>query len=309
LPKIALLQKLRAFPARRFENFVFDLLVLSGLRNPVWRTPGADAGRDIEGDVLSADMSEHLSLERWYIECKRYRKSVDWPAVFAKLAYASNHNADFLLFVTTGVLTPRAKEEISRRASLKNRPAIRVWDATVLEGIVLRHPLLLRKYQLSSDRVAPPSTILPLVQIASKAIQSAYGRAAIRDHIDPSLEFAAAALELMSAHSSNPEEGLGSRRPFRLNRDLYSWCSARPSTRLDVFDAYGMRALLSAVRLFSRSADVRILSAANDVCQIDVNERVDSNGMRKAINVISVMSDVEVVISRNRLTVTARAEG
>jgi CheY-like chemotaxis protein len=162
VPRIALLQKLRAFPARRFENFVFDLLILSGLRNSVWRTPGADAGRDIEGDVLSADMSEHLSLERWYVECKRYRKSLDWPAVFEKIAYASNHNADFLLFVTTGVLTPRAKEEISRRATLKTRPVIRAWDATVLEGIVLRHPLLLRKYHLATDRVVPSATILPL---------------------------------------------------------------------------------------------------------------------------------------------------
>src|SRR6185503_13599865 len=97
-----LIAQLRALTPTEFENLSYDLLVLSGLRNATWRTPGPDAGRDIEGEYLTVDLSETLSLERWYVECKHYTSAIDWPTIFAKIAYAQNHRADFLLLVTTG---------------------------------------------------------------------------------------------------------------------------------------------------------------------------------------------------------------
>jgi hypothetical protein len=51
-----LLKSLHDLSPRQFENVVYDLVSAAGLRNAVWRTPGADGGRDIEGDFpTSAD--------------------------------------------------------------------------------------------------------------------------------------------------------------------------------------------------------------------------------------------------------------
>lgn len=302
-----LLARLRSFPPRKFENFVFDLLILSGLRNPVWRTPGPDAGRDIEGEAVSMDMSENLTLERWYIECKRYRKSLDWPAVFEKLSYASNHNADFLLFVTTGVLTPRAKEEMSRRAAAKLRPILRVWDATLLGTVALRYPLLLRTYGLVHDAQIAVTSLLPLVDIASKSVQSAYGHAVMRDTVDPALEFAAAVVELIAVRAATSGE-LQPVRPFRRDRDLYPWCVLRGPAQLDRFDAYAFRTLLAGVRLFSQCREVEITRVGDGVCQLATESTIRSSGTIAAIGTVAVAGDLEVTINAKGVRVTSRME-
>jgi restriction endonuclease Mrr len=76
-----MLEKIKKLEPRRFENLVFDLVQIIGLENVVWRTPGADGGRDIEGDMEVRDMSGGLVLQKWFVECKRYRASIDWPTV------------------------------------------------------------------------------------------------------------------------------------------------------------------------------------------------------------------------------------
>ena len=99
-----------------------------------------------------SDLSENITMQKWYIECKRYNHSLDWPAVYNKISYADNQGADFLLLITTANLSPRCKEEIASRENTRMRPRIRVWDAPVLESIVLRHDILLAKYGLSGKK-------------------------------------------------------------------------------------------------------------------------------------------------------------
>src|SRR5262249_18026984 len=96
--KSGLVGALKKLPPGEFENLAYDLLFLSGVQNLRWRTPGADGGRDLEGEVAVIDFSGETFRQRWYIECKRYAKSVDWPTVYEKLTVALNHQADFLLF-------------------------------------------------------------------------------------------------------------------------------------------------------------------------------------------------------------------
>src|SRR5688500_18811623 len=123
-----LLDDLKALDPTIFEHLVYDLLVLSGLRNATWRTPGADGGRDIEGTAIHADLSASVTHQKWYVECKRYEASVDWPTIYGEIAYADNHGADFLLICTTSSLSPRCKEEIQRRDALRQRLQVRYWD-------------------------------------------------------------------------------------------------------------------------------------------------------------------------------------
>ncbi|HDZ9489188.1 TPA: restriction endonuclease, partial [Vibrio cholerae] len=78
----------------QFESMTFDIVTALGLRNAVWRTPGSDVGRDIEGNYYISDLSGLYQKQKWYVECKRYAKSVDWPTVWNKIAYAETHSAD-----------------------------------------------------------------------------------------------------------------------------------------------------------------------------------------------------------------------
>ena len=89
-------------------------LFLSGIRNLKWRTPGSDGGRDLEGEFTSPDFSGDYVPQKWYIECKRYAKSLDWPTVHQKLSVAINHKADFLLFVTTANFSTQCRDEVDR---------------------------------------------------------------------------------------------------------------------------------------------------------------------------------------------------
>jgi hypothetical protein len=108
-----LLKALLAMRPVSFENLVYDIVTSAGLANGVWRTPGADAGRDIEGIARSVDFSGYFVSDRWYVDCKRYSASVPWPTVWEKAAYADSHSADVLLIVTTATLSPQCKTEVS----------------------------------------------------------------------------------------------------------------------------------------------------------------------------------------------------
>ena len=89
-----ILTRLAHLSPREFENLVFDCARAIGIRNLIWRTPGPDGGRDIEGQVYTRDISGHEKIETWYVECKRYNKSIDWPTVWKKTSHADVLHAD-----------------------------------------------------------------------------------------------------------------------------------------------------------------------------------------------------------------------
>lgn len=51
-------------PPTSFENLVYDLASSAGLRNAVWRTPGSDEGRDIEGEITTIDFSGYYATTK-----------------------------------------------------------------------------------------------------------------------------------------------------------------------------------------------------------------------------------------------------
>ena len=154
-----LIESIMAMSPTSFENLVYDLASSAGLRNAVWRTPGSDEGRDIEGEITTIDFSGYYATTKWYLECKRYSTSVDWPTVWQKLAYADSHGADYLLIVTTAHLSPQCKTEISRWHADRRRPAIRVWDAANLDlkSARKRHSIPCEPHQLWLPRPQWPA--------------------------------------------------------------------------------------------------------------------------------------------------------
>jgi Restriction endonuclease len=99
---------------RDFDNLSFDLLSLRGVRNLIWRTPGRDGGRDLEGPIQKVDFSGNVVFEKWYFERKRYVVSLSWPVVLERLGYAANTEPDYLLFITSSGFSPSCLD-IDRR--------------------------------------------------------------------------------------------------------------------------------------------------------------------------------------------------
>jgi hypothetical protein len=249
MPPATVLSKLKKLSPTAFEHLVYDLMLLVGLRNATWRTPGADGGRDIEGDHLFVDLSDTLSLERWYIECKRYAHTLDWPTVYNKLAYAANHDADCLLLITTASLSPKCSDEVARHNSTMRRPRIRVWPGHVLEALVVRHPVLTLKYSLESSPQVLREALQPLSLLLSKVSQAAYGAHVTQRDATQEIEYAAAISELLSVRTSDAERAGSFQWQSRIGSDaLYDWCTPIDNTVLSHFDIYGLRAALSAYR-------------------------------------------------------------
>jgi restriction endonuclease Mrr len=115
-----LVARLKRLEPQEFENLAYDILFLSGVQNLRWRTPSADGGRDLEGDLAVVDFSGETVRQRWYIECKRYSQSLSWPTVYEKLAIAINHAAHFLLFITTSNFSSQCRDEVQRHNDIRS---------------------------------------------------------------------------------------------------------------------------------------------------------------------------------------------
>jgi len=244
------IDKLKALTPTQFENVVYDLVTSAGLRNAVWRTPGSDSGRDIEGEMATTDFSGFHAIATWYVECKRYAASVDWPTVWEKIAYADSHGADYLLLVTTTTLSPQCKTEVSTWNSTRRRPAVRFWEATNLEPTLMHYPGILVKYGLAADTKLAPASFIALAQQTSKVVQAAYGVSELADHDNPALEAASALSELLTVRIRDAETGgKFTNSPFVLATDHFHWLTVNGNTtELGGFDRHGLRAVLALLR-------------------------------------------------------------
>jgi hypothetical protein len=169
-------RKLSSLSPTEFENLIYDLMTSSRMVNVAWRTPGADGGRDIEGITTERDLSGTQVTCRWFVECKKYKASVDWPTIYEKLAYAESNLADFLLMCTTATFSPNAISHVdawnARRSPLK----IRLWPKHEIENQLLQHPDLSLKYRLSKTPPLPGGSIVALALALSKTVSSHFSR-------------------------------------------------------------------------------------------------------------------------------------
>ena len=156
----------------QFENLIFDLMVLRGMSNVHWRTPGADGGRDIEGEISVVDFSGHQRSEKWYTECKRYKAAIGWPTIYEKIGHADAASADVLLMCTQSTFSPtaitRTQEWNQKQGSVK----VRLWPKHDLELRLGEHPDLQVKYGLSESKDQAGSTITQLSLTTFKALAS-----------------------------------------------------------------------------------------------------------------------------------------
>ncbi len=184
---------------------MFDCLRASGLRNLLWRTPGADGGRDIEGWRFVNDFSGQDTSQKWFIECKRYSNSLDWPTVWKKIAYADGHLADYLLVATNSNPSPACENEIARWNEGRRTPIIRFWRGYDLPRIIRSFPHIAVAYGLATNIQTTDAAALSLSAIVTGITQAAYVSHSLGGDVSLGLEAGSYLSELLSHRLSDLE--------------------------------------------------------------------------------------------------------
>ena len=128
-----------------FEEFCFDLLHELGFVNISWRkgtghdSSPADQGRDLECERIVRDEVDGSSeTEKWFVECKHYKKGVPPDKLSGPLAWASAETPDRLLIIASNFLSNPTKESLKRYVE-NNRPRFRIktWERSDLERLTI----------------------------------------------------------------------------------------------------------------------------------------------------------------------------
>src|SRR5215472_4525946 len=141
-------------PDTTFEQFTFDLLHQMRFVNIDWRkgsggkSSPADRGRDIVAyqDRVDVDNSHHS--EKWFVDCKHYKRGVPPTELQNLLSWAEAERPDVALFVVSNFLSNGSKDYLENYRR-NNRPPFKIkyWEKPQLERLVKTH--LIRKYELA----------------------------------------------------------------------------------------------------------------------------------------------------------------
>lgn len=291
----------------QFENLTFDLLQAAGLKGLVWRTPGADGGRDIEGTYTAVDFSSYYHQQKWYIECKRYTSSIDWPTVWNKIAYADSRKANFLLLVTNSNPSPACETEISNWNAGNNSLSVRVWRGYELRYILLNYPSVAAKYGLLGTSAKAELSLQSLMSEAMKLAQSSYVSHELGLSASASLEANAALAELISARQSQIRSYgrivTTTTNALAPNFDWLTWTGP-----VDGWDEVGTRALLTMVRYLTGSQSIQAVSHLKRLTLKLEGARFEITATtEKTFTEIAIWADIEVEnISKYSLILSAR---
>lgn len=278
----------------QFENLTFDLLQAAGLKNLIWRTPGADGGRDIEGEFVSLDFSMRHQHQKWHVECKRYSNSIDWPTVWQKIAYAESRGADFLLLVTNSNPSPACETEIEKWNRQKKSAIVRVWRGYELEGILRNYPRVAAKYGLLGKSVDAQLSLQSLTFEAMKLAQSSYVAQGLGQSNELTLEANAALSELISLRYDQIMTYGRMIRESSNTKPIYEWLSW--SGPCEGWDDAGIRALLTMARYLTSSTTINVDCSGAELLFRFEGPRFEINGVGEtALIEVALWSDAEIV--------------
>lgn len=304
--KKSLVQRIKALSPQDFENLTYDLLFASGLRNLRWRTPGADGGRDLEGEYSHQDLSGETAIEKWYIECKRYDKSLNWPTVREKVAVAENHKAHYLLFVTTANFSAACRDEVDRY-NLQGKVRLRIWPFYSLDQLLNIHSDLLVKYGLSESKQKIQHFFTSIITEITKLSQSAY--AAITFGVDASarIELLAGLTELLTTRTNDVEVyGKFVVRKFRPQRDSFDWCIPNPLLVTE-FDGPGLRAALVAIKVTTAAATLDCKVKEKELIVSGI-VKVDNFRLSRISEIISIFGLVDFQYEPKQIRIVSRQD-
>ncbi len=144
--------------ATQFEEFCFELLKCLGFKNVNWRkgtgyaSSPSDQGRDIVCErALEDTVDGKLTVEKWFVDCKHYKKGVPPEKIQSTLTWAQSEKPDWVLIIASNFLSNPCKNFIENYARDKPPFKIRYWEKKDLEKITQGQSILLKKYNIGYD--------------------------------------------------------------------------------------------------------------------------------------------------------------
>jgi restriction endonuclease len=148
-----------------FEQLTFDLLHELKFVNIDWRkgtglkSSPADRGRDIVAyqDRVDVDKSRHL--EKWFVDCKHYKKGVPPTELRNLLTWCEAERPGVALFVVSNFLSNPSKDYLESYRKNNHPPfKIKYWEKPQLERML--KPRLIWKYNLAAIPIRSVKQIL-----------------------------------------------------------------------------------------------------------------------------------------------------
>lgn len=172
-----------------FEEFCFDLMAAHDFINVGWRkgTPlsssPSDHGRDIVAARTLRDVDEFEHHERWFVDCKHYKRGVPPDALQNTIAWANAERPEVVLFIASGYLTNGAKDWLDRLRATSNPPyRIRVWEKPQLLKLAQGHLDVAFKHDVGTSELRRVSDVLRLEDEMTQRLW--YGRKPLDDDVD-----------------------------------------------------------------------------------------------------------------------------
>lgn len=140
----------------QFENFCFDMLIELGCTDINWRKgtgyniSPSDFGRDIECKYVKRDyLIGEANEEKWFVECKHYKRGVPANELQSILSWCTAERADRCVIVASNFLSNSAKEYIKNYIN-NNKPSfkISVWEKSKIESLTANMDHLFRKHNI-----------------------------------------------------------------------------------------------------------------------------------------------------------------
>ena len=142
-----------SFDSTDFEEFCFELLKEAGFVNIDWRkgtglaASPADGGRDIVAQLEQTDIDGTKRFEKWFFDCKHYKKGVPPEKLQSLLAWSSAERPDCAVFMLSSFLSNPSKDFL-RNYEINNHPAFRIkyWEKPVITRLADGKEEFLRRF-------------------------------------------------------------------------------------------------------------------------------------------------------------------
>jgi hypothetical protein len=145
--------------ATDFEEFCFGLLEEMGFVNIDWRkgtglkASPADKGRDIVAELERTDVDGARHIEKWFVDCKHYKKGVPPEKLQGLLAWSQAERPHTALVICSNFLSNPAKDYLDAYVESNHPPfRIKYWERPALERLTRGKGDFLARWLLTEIR-------------------------------------------------------------------------------------------------------------------------------------------------------------
>lgn len=129
----------------QFEELCFDLLLKYQFHSLNWQQGAGDKGRDIEAVYSVVNSIVGSYQEKWFIECKHYKRGIPVDQISSKVDWAVAEKVQHFAIITNSHLSVTTKDFLNKRQKDVNFK-IHIIDGKTLKQKLLSFPDLIVKY-------------------------------------------------------------------------------------------------------------------------------------------------------------------